>query len=213
VSDDGEQPRRPFVIGLTGNVACGKSTVLRMLADLGAGTIDADTVYHELIAPGAPLQLALRRRFGADIIASDGTLDRRALGAIVFRDPAALADLDALTHPAVVAEVRSRIARCSSDVVVVDAVKLIESGLGADCDRIWLVTCRPDQQVERLMARNGLDRAEAERRVAAQPPPDAKSRLVDIVVDNSDTIDSTRAQVVRAWGALGLPRRVESNTR
>ena len=198
--------RRPFTIGLTGNIAVGKSTVLAMLAALGAVPIDADAVYHELIAPGAPLWHALKRRFGEGIVAPDGTIDRRALGAIVFADPAALADLDALTHPAVVAAVRTRLAALEDDdVVVVDAVKLVESGLAADCDRLWLVVADPAQQIERLIRHRGLDRAEAERRVAAQPSLAPKLALADTVIDNAGTIAATRAQVEAAWRALPVP--------
>jgi dephospho-CoA kinase len=196
---------RPFVIGVTGNIACGKSTVLRALADLGAETIDADAVYHELIAPARPLWHALVARFGDQIVASDGTIDRRALGAIVFADPARLAELDALTHPAVVAAIRSRIAETKAEVVAIDAVKLVESGLNADCDQLWLVTCEPEQQVGRLMARNGMAQDEAERRVAAQPSLDEKRRLADLVIDNSGTRGETREQVERAWQAIQRP--------
>ena len=193
---------RPFVIGLTGNIACGKSTVLRLLAGLGAETIDADAVYHELIAPEAPLWRALRDRFGDSIVAPDGSIDRRALGGIVFADPAALADLDALTHPAVVAEIRRRIAMSESAVVAVDAVKLIESGLDATCDRVWIVTCGREQQIARLMARNGWSREEAERRVDAQPPLTPKLARADLVIDNRGAPEETRCQVEPAWDAL-----------
>ncbi len=195
---------RPFVLGLTGNIASGKSTVLAMLTELGAVPLDADAVYHELIVPGAPLWRAIRDRFGETIVAPGGAIDRRALGALVFADSAALADLDALTHPAVVAAVRDRLAGLDGGIAVVDAVKLIESGMAQDCDRVWLVVSEPDQQVERLMRRNGLSRDEAERRVAAQPPLAPKLPLVDAVIDNSGTLEATRAQVEAAWRALSV---------
>jgi dephospho-CoA kinase len=197
--------RRPFVLGVTGDIACGKSTVLAMLAERGAMTIDADAVYHALIAPGQPLWRALRERYGAEILAPDGGIDRRALGRIVFADPAALADLDALTHPAVVAAVRERIAVADAAVVAVDAVKLVESGLADACDRVWLVTCAPEQQVARLMARNGLSREEAERRVAAQPPLGPKLARADTIIANGGTLGETQAQVEAAWDSLQLP--------
>jgi dephospho-CoA kinase len=206
VSDAGAgSRRRPFVIGVTGNIACGKSTVLRMLAERGAETSDADAVYHELIRPGAALWQTLRNRFGDGIVATDGSIDRRALGALAFADPAVLAELDALTHPAVVAEIRSQIARSGAEVLAIDAVKLIESGLGADCDQIWVVTCLPEQQIERLMTRNGLTREESERRVAAQPEIASKIAQADVVIDNSSSIEETRAQVERAWAAIASP--------
>lgn len=196
---------RPFVLGLTGNIACGKSTVLGMLAEHGAETIDADQVYHSLIRPGAPLWEGVRRRFGTDIIAPDGAIDRRALGTIVFGDPKALADLDALTHPAVVDEVERLIAQSRARVLVVDAVKLVESGLDRACQAFWLVTCRPDQQIERLRHRNGLSQQEAENRVARQPPLAAKLARADEVIDNSRSLEETRRQVDRAWGLLPIP--------
>ena len=196
---------RPFVLGLTGNIASGKSTVLAMLAALGAVPVDADAVYHDLIVPDAPLWHALVARFGDAILAPDRTIDRRALGTIVFADPAALAELDVLTHPAVVAAVRERLAALAGGVAVVDAVKLVESGLAADCDRLWVVVCDPAQQVERLIRRAGIDRAEAERRVAAQPPLAPKLALADTIIDNSGTIDDTRVQVETAWRALPIP--------
>ncbi len=189
---------------MTGNIACGKSTVLEMLAERGAETLDADAVYHQLIAPGAPLWAVLRSRFGPDILAPDGTINRRALGALVFADPAALAELDALTHPAVVAEVLRRVENSHADVLVVDAVKLVESGLADACDALWLVTCDPDQQVKRLMHRNSLGREVAERRVALQPSLDAKRARADAIIDNSGTIEETRRQVAGAWNQLPI---------
>ena len=199
---------RPAVVGVTGNIACGKSTVLRLLSELGAVPIDADAVYHDLIVPGAPLWHELRDRFGDGILAQDGRIDRRALGAIVFADSEALADLDRLTHPAVNAEIRRRIARLASPVVAVDAVKLIESGFDADCDRVWLVTCDPAQQVDRLIKRNGLSREQALLRVNAQPPIDAKRERADLVIDNSGSPEATADQVRAAWRELPISPRV-----
>jgi dephospho-CoA kinase len=198
---------RPFVIGVTGNIACGKSTVMRCLGELGAALIDADAVYHDLIAPGRPLWQTLRDRFGAGVLASDLTIDRRALGRIVFSDPSALADLDRLTHPAVIAEVERLVRGLSVPVVAIDAVKLIESGMDRLCDRVWMVVCEPDQQLARLFARDGIPRAEAERRIAAQPPAESKRGRVDLVIDNSGSENETRRQVIEAWAKLGADPR------
>lgn len=189
---------RPPLLGITGNIACGKSTVLRMLAERGAATIDADEVYHDLIVPDAPLWRLLRERFGSRIVASNRTIDRRALAEIAFGDASALADLDRLAHPPVVAELRRRVATNPASLVAVDAVKLFESGFAEDCDAVWLVTCRPDQQVDRLVARNGLPRASAEQRVEAQPPLSPKLAQADAVIRNDGTIEETRSQVDRA---------------
>jgi dephospho-CoA kinase len=200
-----EQVRRhPFVIGVTGNIACGKSLVLDMLRDHGADTIDADHLYHELIAPGRPLWSALHSRFGDAIVASNGEIDRRALGRIVFSDPAALADLDRITHPAVIAAALERIRASRSDVVAVDAVKLVQSGMSDLCDRVWLVECAPQIQLARLIGRNGLSEEEARRRIAAQPSLDPVRRRADLTIDNSGTIAETRRQVVEAWRELPI---------
>jgi dephospho-CoA kinase len=191
-----------YVLGVTGNIATGKSTVTAMLARKGAVVIDSDLVYRELVAPGQPLLEALAERFGCGIIAADGSLDRPKLGAIVFSDPAALAALDRLTHPAVLAEVDRRIAAIAQGVVVLDAVKLIESGHADRCDQVWLVTADPDLQVQRLMKRNKLDAEEARRRVTAQPPLGPKRERADLVIDNSGSLRELEEQVNRAWRAL-----------
>ncbi|MBA2277709.1 MAG: dephospho-CoA kinase [Chloroflexia bacterium] len=193
--------QRRFVLGVTGNIATGKSTVVAMLAERGATVIDADRVYHELIVPGQPLLDRIRERFGAGVIDADGALNRTALGAIVFNDAAALADLDRLTHPAVIAAIDERVAALRG-IVVIDAVKLIESGHAEHCDQVWLVVAGPDQQAARLMARSGLTRADAERRVGAQPPLGPKLARADVVIDNSGTLDATQVQVAAAWQRL-----------
>ena len=197
---------RPFVIGVTGNIACGKSAVSRLLSEFGATIIDADRLYHELIQPGMPLQDALRDRFGENIVAADGQIDRKALGVIVFSDPAALADLDRLTHPAVVAETIARIGSATTPVVVVDAVKLYESGISDRCDEVWLVLCKPEIQLARLMSRNGIDRADAERRLAAQPLLEAKVIQSSRIIDNSADPKALRTIVAQAWNDMPCMR-------
>ncbi len=191
--------RRPYVIGLTGNIACGKSLVLRELATRGAETIDADQVAREVTEPGSPVLAAIVQEFGTGILQPDGSLDRRALGAIVFRDPDALRRLEAITHPAILAEIRRRVAASERPVVVIDAIKLFESSLARDCDEVWVVTCRPDQQLARLMARNGLTEEEALARIRAQPPQEEKVTRADRVIDNSGSIEETRRQVAALW--------------
>ncbi|CAN5332365.1 dephospho-CoA kinase [soil metagenome] len=188
-----------YVLGLSGNIAVGKTTVLRTLSDLGAHAIDADLVYRELIAPGTPLLTTLVDRFGADILADDGSLDRAALGTIVFSDPHALRDLDRLTHPAVIAEIDRQVAAISDGVVVIDAVKLIESGHADHCDEVWVVVTDTDTQVTRLMQRTILSEVEARRRVDAQPPVGPKLARADRVIDNSGTLDATMWQVTAGW--------------
>lgn len=189
----------PFVIGLTGNIACGKSTVGRMLAELGAQYVDADALVHELLRPGTEQTAAVARRFGPEVLGPDGGVDRAKLGRIVFRDPAALRDLEQILHPAVIARVREIVAQSTSPVVVVDAIKLIESGLHREVQSVWVVTCRPEQQEERLVRLRGLSPEEAAVRIAAQPPADEKLKHADVVIDNSGSLAETRRQVEAAW--------------
>jgi dephospho-CoA kinase len=193
---------RPTVIGVTGNIASGKSAVLAIMAELGAETIDADQVYHELIAPDWPLNQALRSEFGPGIVKHDGAIDRAALGRVVFSDRAALARLDSLTHPAVMREVLTRIAASRARAVVVDAIKLIEGGMDRHCDRVWFVRVDRANQIERLISRNGISRDEAIRRIdAVGARPELEARA-DAVIDNSGSLETTRAQVEKLWREL-----------
>jgi len=159
--------RRPFVIGVTGPIASGKSAVTRRLAEHGAVVLDADLVYRDLVKPGLPLTARIAERFGPGVLTDAGELDRKALGAIVFADPDALAALYRLTHPAIIAEIGERLDAIDAPLAVIEAVKL-SRGTGKYCDETWLVQIDPERQLERLMARNQLDRPEAERRIAAQ---------------------------------------------
>lgn len=196
---------RPYLLGLTGNIACGKSTVLARLAEHGAVTIDADRVVHELQEPGQPVWAAVREAFGSGVLTPEGRLNRRALGAIVFNDPTALRRLEGLTHPAVRARIEARIAEAAArgaPVVVIDAIKLFEGGLADCCDQTWVVTCTPEQQLARLVARNSFSEAEARQRIAAQPPQAAKVARADVVIDNSGSLTDTYEQVDAAWREL-----------
>ncbi len=186
-------------IGLTGNIACGKSTVAGMLRELGAEVIDADRVAHQLMAPPGAVFDSIVREFGPNILTPQGTIDRRALGAIVFSDPAALRRLDRLVHPHTSVTIRRMIAATSSPVVVVEAIKLIEAGTHRICDALWVVNCRHDQQIDRLVTGRRLSLEDAEKRVAAQGPIDEKLALATSIIDTSGTLDDTRRQVIREW--------------
>jgi dephospho-CoA kinase len=191
----------PHLLGLTGNIACGKTTIGHMLLDLGAVRyIDADAVVHELYAPGQPIHAAVLAAFGRDILTPDGQIDRRALGARVFGDPAALQQLERIVHPAVHGAVAARLVDLPADAVaVIDAVKLLEGGMARQCEQVWLVVCDPAEERRRLIMDRGLTAAEADARLAAQPDDAARRALVDVVIDNSGTLDHTRAQVAAAW--------------
>jgi dephospho-CoA kinase len=202
-----------FLIGLTGGIACGKSTVLAMLAALGARTIDADRITHRLQQPGTPVYEAIVAAFGPHILTTPGgVIDRRKLGEIVFNDPQALKRLEAIVHPAVRAEIRrflqevagagtyaTRLRPVERPIVVIDAIKLIESGWADECDQVWVVTCPVEQQIERLMTTRGMSLAEAQARIAAQPPQESRLSRADVIIDNSGTQAQTRAQVEAAW--------------
>jgi dephospho-CoA kinase len=186
-------------IGLTGNIACGKSTVASVLRELGAHVIDADKVAHFAMAPPGPIFQAIVREFGRSIVAPDGSLDRRSLGSIVFSDPRALRRLDSIVHPEVNAAIRQEIAGATEPVVVVEAIKLIESGIHQICDAIWVVTCQPSQQIERLVGLRNLEPEDAERRIRAQAPASARLSYATDVIDASGTLADTRQQVLAAW--------------
>ncbi len=200
---------RPLLIGITGNIGTGKSTVAHMLAELGADVIDADEVAHQVIRPGTPAYEQIVEKFGPEILVAgeengERRIDRRRLGTIVFDDPEALARLEAIVHPATMEEVERRIGASAAEVVAVEAIKLIEAGMADDCDSVWVTTCRPEQQLRRIMAARDLSRAEAKQRIQAQAPPEEKIARADVVIDNSGSLAQTRAQVEVAWEQLGL---------
>ncbi len=186
-------------IGLTGNIATGKSHIGAVLCELGALHIDADRVAHEMLAPGGAAYAGVVAHFGPDILAPDDTIDRRALGAIVFSDPAALRRLEALVHPSTIAEIERRIVVSGAPVVVVEAIKLLESGMAETYDAIWVATCAEEEQVARLQASRGLERTEALRRIRAQPPQVEKLARADVIIHTDGPKEATRAQVVAAY--------------
>ena len=194
--------RRPLLIGLTGNIGTGKSTVARMLTELGAEAIDADLVVHEVMQAGTPVHAAIVEAFGPEVLTPNGEIDRKRLGALVFAEPTALARLEAIVHPVTIEVIRRRIGATSAGAVVVEAIKLIEAGMADAYDSVWVTTCRREQQLERIMNERGLNRAEAEQRVQAQPPQEEKIARADVVIDNSHSLAQTQKQVQVAWERL-----------
>ena len=202
-----------FLIGLTGGIACGKSTVLAMLAALGARSIDADRATHRVQQPGTPTYQQIVAAFGPAILSSpDGPIDRRKLGALVFGDPQLLLRLEQIVHPAVRAEINAfldavakaggystRLRPIERPIAVIDAIKLLESGWAKQCDQVWVVTCPEDQQLDRLMHTRGMGEAEARQRIAAQAPQASRLAQATVVIDNSGSQAHTRAQVEAAW--------------
>jgi dephospho-CoA kinase len=193
-----------YLIGLTGNIATGKSTVAGMLSDLGATVVDADALTHELQRKGTPTYAAIVAAFGQGILDPSGEIDRRALGAIVFSDPDQLRRLEAIVHPAVAIESQRRIVEASTSIVVYEAIKLLEAGRASMCDSIWVVTARPEVQLKRLMRDRNLSEAEARQRIEAQPPQSKKIKQAQVVIDNSGSLTETRRQVEAAFKSIPL---------
>ncbi len=189
------------ILGITGNIACGKTAVGRMLLDLGVEKyLDADALVHGLYLSGQPVARELAATFGDAVMAADGSVDRQALGALVFQDRAALRRLEAIVHPAVGVAIMEALATVSpTGIAVIDAVKLLEGGSGALCQSKWLITCPGDQELARLMARNGLSEDEARARLQAQPSNERRLPLVDEVIDNGGSLVETRQQVEAAF--------------
>jgi dephospho-CoA kinase len=173
-----------------------------MLRERGAEVIDADRVYRSLLAPRSALWRRVVERFGPAIVRSDGEIDRAALAEIVFADPEALADLDRITHPAVVEEIRTRIAETRAPVVVLEAVKLVQSGLTSEVHALWFVTADPETRLRRLMSRSGVDEASARARIAAAPDTVPEGVVVGATIDNSGDLESTADAVDEAWRAV-----------
>ncbi len=193
-----------YLIGLTGNIATGKSTVAKMLEELGATVIDADALVHELQRKGMPVYNDIVAAFGPGILDRAGEIDRKALGAIVFADPEKLRVLESIVHPAVLLESMRRITEAPTPVIAYEAIKLIEAGRADMCDALWVVTARPDVQLQRLMRDRQLSEAEARQRIEAQPPQSEKIRRAAVVIDNSGSWEETQQQVAAAFRAIEL---------
>ena len=191
----------PRIIGLTGNIACGKTAVGKMLLEMGAERyIDADAVVHKLYEAGQPIAVKVAETFGGTVMAPDGSVDRKALGEIVFQDAGAMRRLEAIVHPAVSIALVGELASVSaSGIAIIDAVKLLEGGSGAFCQSKWLVLCSEEQELARLVTRNALSEEEAWARIRAQSAIAPRLALVDEVIDNSGSLAETRRQVSAAF--------------
>lgn len=194
-----------LTVGLTGGIASGKSTVSRLLRERGAPIVDADQIVHQLQAPGSPLLFEIAQAFGQELIRPDGSLDRPRLGSIIFADPAKRQQLEGIVHPPVRAEIWAQVERHRQEgahAVILDIPLLIEGGWQERLDRLWLVWVDAETQINRLMARDSLDRERALARINAQMALDEKRRYADLVIDNTGSLQATEAQVDRAWRSL-----------
>lgn len=188
-----------YVIGLTGNIATGKSVVRQMLQHLGAYTVDADGLAHQAMQPGAPAYKPIVEKFGAFILDEEKRINRKMLGNIVFSNPAALAELERITHPVIRQAVYTLVARSRQRVVVIEAIKLLEGELANDCDVVWVVDAAPSTQLARLTSKRKMTDAEASQRMKSQSPQADKLARADVVIKNDGNVEETWKQVQAAW--------------
>lgn len=191
-----------YVIGLTGNIAVGKSVVRQMLQHLGAYTIDADGLSHQAMQPGAPAYRPIVETFGQFILGPDKQINRAMLGNIVFSNPQALAKLEAITHPVVNQAINTLVSRSKQRVVVIEAIKLVEGDLANAVDAIWVVDASPQIQYGRLIQKRKMSEAEARQRITSQNPQAAKIAKANVVIKNDGNVDETWQQVQAGWNKI-----------
>ncbi len=193
-------------VGLTGSIAVGKTFVSGIFAELGCRVLDADETAREVVKPHSPALRDVVAAFGPEVLRSDGTLDRARLGALVFADTAKRAQLNSILHPYIIAKqdecLREWETAQPDGIAIVDAALMIESGGYKRFDKLIVVHCRAEVQLERLMARNNLDRAEAEKRIAAQMPQEEKKKFADYLIDTSDGFDAARRRTIEVYHEL-----------
>jgi len=194
------------VIGLTGGIASGKSTVSSLLKSLGAAIIDADEISREIVQPGKPALEEIKAYFGEEYLFKDGTLNRKKLGDYVFRNGEALKQLNRITHPLIIEEIKRRInfhqKNNAAPAIIIDAALLIEMGMVPLVEEVWLVAVPQALQLERLMERENLEMGGAKNRIAAQLSLEEKRKFADRVIDNSGDVEDLEAQVLKIWQGL-----------
>lgn len=193
---------RPFVLGLTGGICCGKSEAARHLRSLGAAHIDADAISRAVTAPGGEALPQIRAAFGDGVFHVDGSLDRAALAGIVFTSPEEKRRLEEIIHPLVWAWVRRDIEAAEAPVVILDVPLLFESGMDALCDEVWVLSVPPDVQLARIRARDGLSAEAARARIASQMKPEERNARAARVFNTDGPMEETRAQLSAAYQAL-----------
>lgn len=197
---------KPLIIGLTGGIGSGKSHVRNVLVSLGAEGIDADRIAHEVMAPGEPAFEPVLAAFGRDLVGPDGAIDRPRLAARAFADSDALARLESILHPAVADVIARRVAASSAPAVVIEAIKLLESGISQRlCDQVWVTLCSPLHQFVRLKRSRGMSAEEVRRRMAYQMPPAQMAAQAHRVIQTDGMMAETAHVVLAAWVELGLP--------
>jgi dephospho-CoA kinase len=209
--------RRMLRVGLTGNIASGKSHATQVFAELGAHIIDADVIAHKLLAPGTSTYDEVVAAFGGQILNQDATINRRKLGEIVFDDEARRAQLNRLVHPEVRAQVLRRIGEledsAQNGIIIIDAALMVESGFFRTFDRLIVVHCTPSLQLARIVSRDGLTLAQARARMAAQMPAEEKIKHADYTIETSGTFRQTREQIESIYRDLLLLQLKIKNSR
>lgn len=200
-----------FVIGLTGNIGTGKSVVRKMLEHLGAYGIDADALSHRVIAKGAPGYQPVLEHFGRWVLSPEGEIDRSRLGRMVFNDPQGMAELEKIIHPVVIQAVDMIIRRSQHKVVVIEAIKLIESGINKQCDSLWVSYAPQELQLKRLMEKRGMKELEARQAIMSQTPQEQKTGQAQVVIQNIASFEDTWRQVAAAWKKV-VPVETESES-
>lgn len=191
-----------IIVGITGNIATGKSAIMRLARDNGALTIDADQVVHEIMDADANMQAAIAVAFGNEVRLPNGLINRRTLSKIAFNDQSALADLEQIVHPAVRLDIARRIHETDKPVIFIEAIKLLESPLVEMCHQIWVTRCPKQRQLERLMICRGMDAETATRRIDLQSPQEEKVARADVVIDTAGLMRETETQFEMAWERL-----------
>ena len=204
-------------VGLTGSIAVGKSHVLAVLAELGCHVIDADQIAREVVAVGAAGLESVVAAFGPEVLREDGSLDRQKLGAIIFADEEKRKHLNSILHPLIIAsqdaKIRELEAKHPEGIAVIDAALMIESGGYLRFDKLIVVHCRPEIQLERLMKRDRLSREAAAERINTQMPQEEKKRYADFLIDTSADYESTRGQVQTVFQKLRAIQRADPGRR
>jgi dephospho-CoA kinase len=191
-----------IVIGLTGNIATGKSAIMRLAAERGALTIDADKIVHDLLNEDKAAQEAIAEAFGESVRLENGRIDRAALGEIVFGSAEALQELEQIVHPRVGIRIAALLQESDAGVVMIEAIKLLEGQLWTLCREIWVTTCSYECQLQRLEVCRGMERSAAEARIKAQGPAEEKIARADVVIDTNGLMQDTERQFTEAWSRL-----------
>jgi len=188
-----------FIIGLTGNIGTGKSEVRKILQCLGALGIDADLISRQIMEPNGKAYLPVLQHFGKEFTTPDQRLDRAALAKLVFNEPQKLVELEAIIHPLVKEEVDRIIREATTPVIIVEAIKLLESDLSSRCDSIWVTDAPAEVRLARLILFREMNEDDARARIQAQPPQEDKLKRADIIIQNDETLEDLLLQVKRAW--------------